>query len=188
MLDFDPTLGWLALDQRLARTESPRQQKIIQTVIDHARAEYERDLDGLMATLVEDPQYHFWRSTGEDFGPKGYDAVRNYYAQYVAGGGAVISSPKDRVIVDDGSICTEGRLTTLGSGRIGKARGYHVDDESAHYLLGMRNTVLWSFDERGLAYGEDTYSTIDPDDFVKVAPADLPDYYVDYLRGLGREV
>jgi hypothetical protein len=79
-------------------------------------------------------------------------------------------------------------LTTLASGRIAKARGYNVDDESAHYLLPMRNTVLWSFDADGRAYGEDAYSMIDPDEFTKVDEADLPDFYVDYLASIGHDV
>ena len=187
MIEFDRSLGWKALEERLATTDNPRHRTIIQTVIDHAKAECAMDLDGLMTTLVEDPQYHFW-THGRDHGPKGYDGVRKYYADYVASGGAIISSPKERVFVDDNGIVTEGTLTTLASGQIAKARGYHIDDDSAHYLLRMRNTVLWSFDERGLALGEDAYSMSDPDDFEKVPASELPDFYVDYLKRIGHDV
>jgi hypothetical protein len=187
MIDFDRSLGWKALEERLAVTESPRHRLLIETVVTHAKAESAFDLDGLMATLVPDPQYHFWVG-GVDRGPKGAAGVRDYYEAFVAGGAAVLSSPKERIIVDDHSLCTEGTLTTLASGRIAKARGYHVDDESAHYLLGMRNTILWSFDENGLAYGEDSYSTIDPGDFQKVETSELPAFYVDYLVSIGHEV
>lgn len=186
-IDFDRSLGWKALEERLAVTESPRQRAILQTVIDHSKAEADFDLDGLMATLVDDPQYHFW-SGGRDRGPKGYAAVRRYYEAFVSSGGAVICSPKERVIVDDDSICTESTLTTLASGRIAKARGYNVDDESAHYLLPMRNTVLWSFAPDGRAFGEDAYSMFDPDQFTKVDVSELPDFYVDYLASIGHQV
>jgi hypothetical protein len=184
MLDFDRSLGWRALEERLAATRSPRQRKILQTVIDHAKAEAAFDLDALMATLVPDPQYHFW-SFGRDHGPKGHEAVRRYYKDYVASGGAYICSPKERIIVDDHGICTESTLTTLASGRIAKARGYAIDEESAHYLLPMRNTVLWSFDRSGLALGEDTYSMWHPDDFRKVERPDLPVAYLEYLASIG---
>jgi hypothetical protein len=187
MIDFDPTLGWKALEERLAVTGSARERQVIETVIAHAKAEYEMDLDGLMATLVAEPQYHFW-SHGQDRGPKGYAAVRDYYAAYVASGAAIISSPKERVIVDDNGLCTEATLTTLASGRIAKSRGYSIDDESEHYLLRMRNTVLWRFDDSGLALGEDAYSMWGPDDFDKVDRADLPGYYVEYLTRIGHEV
>jgi hypothetical protein len=186
-IDFDRSLGWKALEQRLVTTGSPRQRQILQTVIDHSKAEAAFDLDGLMATLVDDPEYHFWVA-GKDHGPKGYAGVRKYYEDYVNSGGAVICSPKDRVIVDDHSLCTESTLTTLASGRIAKARGYHIDDESAHYLLHMKNTVLWSFDDAGRAFGEDAYSMYDADAFEKVAIEDLPAFYVEYLTGIGHTV
>jgi hypothetical protein len=184
MLDFDRSLGWRALEERRAATANPRHRTILQTVIDHAKAEAAFDLDGLMATLVPDPQYHFW-SSGRDHGPKGYAVVRQYYADYVASGGAYICSPKERIVVDDHGVCTESTLTTLVSGRIAKARGYAIDDDSAHYLLPMRNTVLWSFDPNGLALGEDTYSMWHPEDFEKVRSADLPRGYLDYLASIG---
>jgi hypothetical protein len=186
MLDFERSQGWRALEERAAATQSPRQRRILQTVIAHSKAVAAFDLDGLMATLVPEPMYHFWSSySGKDHGPKGYAAVRQYYKDYVASGAAYICSPKERIIVDDHNVCTESTLTTLASGRIAKARGYRVDDESAHYLVRMRNTVLWSFDENGLAYGEDAYSVWDPNDFEKVATSDLPKPYLDYLASIG---
>ena len=187
VIDFDRSLGWKALEERLEATDSPRQRQILTTVIEHSKAEAACDLDGLMATLVDEPQYHFWVA-GKDRGPKGYAAIRQYYEDYVNSGGAVICSPKERIIVDDHSVCTESTLTTLASGRIAKSRGYSVDDVSAHYLLRMRNTVLWSFDDDGRAFGEDAYSMYDADDWEKVAPGDLPDFYVEYLTGIGHTI
>jgi len=154
MITFDQSIGWRVLEERLAATESPRQRKLIETVIAHAKAEAEFDLDGLMKTLVAEPEYHFWRD-GRDVGPKGYEGVRNYYKDFVASGAAVLTSRKDRIVVDDHSITHEGIISTLGTGKIAKARGYNnIDDENAHYLMRARTNILWSFDEDGLAYGE----------------------------------
>ena len=164
MITFEQSIGWKALEERLARTES---------------------LDGLMKTLVPEPNYHFWRN-GKDVGPKGYDGVRKYYEDFVASGAAVLTSVKERIVVDDDSITHEGVISTLGTGKIAKARGYNVDDESAHYLMRARTNILWSFDEDGLASGEDSYGSSDPDDFDKIAVADLPQVYVDYLARLGQ--
>lgn len=190
MIDFDPARGWQALEERLAVTTSPRQRRNIETVIAHMKAERERDVDGLMGTLVDDPAYHFWNlgGRGTDNGPKGHAAIRRYYEDFAAGGGAVLMSPKDRVIVDDDGLAAEGTLTTLASGRIARARGYTVPDESGHYLLAMRTTVLWRFDDDGRAFGEDTYTVIDPDAWVAVARDDLPEEYVTYLKSIGQEV
>jgi hypothetical protein len=187
MITFDQSIGWQALEERLAVTESPRQRKLIETVIAHAKAEAEFDLDGLMKTLVAEPEYHFWRD-GRDVGPKGYDGVRNYYKDFVASGAAVLTSRKDRIVVDDHSITHEGIISTLGTGKIAKARGYNnIDNENAHYLMRARTNILWSFDEDGLAYGEDSYGSSNPDDVDKIAIEDLPQVYVYYLAMLGRK-
>jgi hypothetical protein len=156
---------------------------LLSVVIEHGKAEAARSLDRLMATLVAEPQYHFWVG-GRDVGPKGYDAVRRYYEAFVIGGGAVFESPKERIVVDDDTIAHEGRISNLVSGAIAKARGYNVPDETGHYLVRFRNVVFWSFDEAGLALGEDSYSAIDPDDFERVADADLPPVYLDYLESI----
>jgi hypothetical protein len=187
VIDFDPARGWEALEERLARTTDPGQRRHLEVVIAHMKAESARDLDGLMATLVDEPAYHFWTG-GRDRGPKGYQAIRQYYVDFVANGGAVLMSPKDRIVVDDDGVVCEGTLTTLASGRIAKARGYTVPDESGHYLIAMRNTVWWRFGEDGRAIGEDVYSIIDPDAWVPVDRSDLPANYVDYLTAIGHEV
>ena len=75
MLKFDQSKIWADLEARLARTQNPRHRQLLETVIAHGRAEAALDVDGLMATLVPEPQYHFWIG-GRDRGPKGYDGVR----------------------------------------------------------------------------------------------------------------
>jgi hypothetical protein len=185
MLDFDPARSWVELEERLARTESPRQRQLLQVVIDHVKAEIGRDVDGLMATLVAEPNYHFWVG-GRDVGPKGYEGVRTYYEDFVADGGAVLESIKERIVVDDDTISHENLNRNLVSGRIARRRGYTVPDESGHYLVRFRTVIWWSFDDAGLAYGEDSYSTIDPDDWERVADDDLPAAYLDYLTEIGR--
>jgi hypothetical protein len=187
MLDFDQTRGWEALEQRLAATENPRHRALLQTVIDHAKAESVGDVETLMKTLIPEPRYHFWGARG-DIGPKGYDAVRTYYEDYVKSGAAILESVKERIIVDDWSICHEGTLSTLLPWHLAKARGYAITDESGHYLVRMRVVILWSFDEDARAFGEDSYSAIRPDDFVRVPDDELPAVYVDYLTSIGMSV
>jgi hypothetical protein len=48
--------------------------------------------------------------------------------------------------------------------------------------------VLFSFDAAGRALGEDSYTTMHPDDFERVADDDLPQAYRDYLAELGATV
>jgi hypothetical protein len=187
VIDFDQAVGWQALEERLAQTESPRQRALIQNVIDHAQAEAAGDIDGLMRTLVADPRYYFWSARG-DTGPKGYDGVRSYYEAFVRSGAAILQSRKDRIAVDDHTIIHEGVISTLASWEIAKQRGYATPEERGHYLLHMRSVILWSFDDAGLAYGEDSYSAIMPDDFQQLADDELPQVYVDYLASLSTPV
>lgn len=184
MLDFDQSRCWQDLEAHLARTEDPRHRQLLQAVIDHVKAEVRRDVDGLMATLVADPKYHFW-ARGKDVGPKGYDAVRAYYEAFVESGGAVFESRKDRIVVDDHTVAHEGPMRNLVPGSVARARGYTVPDEDGHYLVIFRNCVWWSFDEAGLALGEDTYTYMDPDAWERVADEDLPQAYLDYLAEIG---
>jgi hypothetical protein len=184
MLQFDQSRIWTDLEARLARTENPRHRKLLETVITHGKAEAALDVDALMATLVPEPRYHFWRD-GRDFGPKGYEGVRTYYEAFATGGGAVFESPKERICVDDDMIVHEGVLRNLIPGHLAKARGYHVPSEAGHYLVRFRSVILWEFDAEGRAVGEDSYSSIDPDAFEAVADADLPPVYLDYLRSIG---
>ena len=83
MLAMDQSVTWRQLEERLERTANPRHRKMLQTVIDHAKAESSGDVDGLMATLGADPKYHFW-SSGKDWGPKGREQVRAFYEDFVA--------------------------------------------------------------------------------------------------------
>ena len=141
-------------------------------------------VDRLMATLIDDPQYHFW-VRGRDVGPKGYDAVRNYYEYYATSGGAVFESPKDRVVVDDHHVVSEADVRNYVPGRVAKARGYSVPDDSGHYLVRFRNVVFFEFAEDPThALCEDSYTQIDPDAWERVADEDLPQVYVAYLASL----
>jgi hypothetical protein len=107
---------------------------MLKAVIEHAMAEADRSMERLMATLVDEPRYHFWIG-GRDVGPKGDDRVRAYYRDFVASGGAVFESPKDRIVVDDHNVVSEAEVRNLVPGPVAKRRGYHVTDESGHYLV-----------------------------------------------------
>lgn len=185
MLDFDQSVGWRALDERQARTDSPWQRQLLQTVIDHVKAEVGLSIDGLMDTLVANPQYHLWIG-GKDLGPKGYEQVRAYYEKFVADGGAVFESIKERIVVDDETISHEGTMRNLVSGAIAKRRGYTIPYETGHYLVNFRNVVWWSFDAAGKALGEDSYTTMHPDDWQRIPDDELPACYLEYLERIGK--
>lgn len=184
MLTFDQTITWRHLEERLARTTSPRHRHMLQTVIDHARAESAASVDGLMATLCADPQYHFW-SNGKDWGPKGHAAVRGFYENFVARGEGFFESHKARIVVDDDTVVTETEMRQLVPGAVAAQRGYAIPDPDGHYLVFARTVILWPFNQAGELVGEDSYGSSDTSVFEQVPDEELPAGYVAMLRSIG---
>ena len=183
-MDFDQGITWYGLEDKLERTTNPRHRKMLQTVIDHAKAETRADVDGLMATLGEDPQYHFW-SGGKDWGPKGLGSVRNYYDDFVASGAGFFESEKVRVVVDDDNVVTESVMRGIIPGAIALQRGYADVDVDAHYLVSARTAIFWPFDESCTLIGEDSYGSSDVTDIERVPDDELPAEYVAMLEAIG---
>jgi hypothetical protein len=151
----------------------------------------ERDLDveAAVAWRIGGENGAMGVGDGSDDGqaePVGFaQSVRRYYCDFVAGGGAVFESPKDRIVVDDHNVVSEAEVRNVVPGPVAKRRGYRVPDESGHYLVRFRNLVVFEFgDDPTRALGEDSYSTFDPDAFERVDDADLPQAYLDYLAEL----
>jgi hypothetical protein len=89
MVDPDVSRSWTDLEVHRDQCTSERHRQVIQTVIDHLRAEIELDLDAILATLVPQPNFHVWVA-GRDIGPKGAGPVWAYYEDFIAGGGALV--------------------------------------------------------------------------------------------------
>lgn len=156
MATIDPHRTWEPLEQRLADTTDHRHRIVLSAVIDHMKAEAEPDLDALMATLSETPEYHFWNA-GADRGPKGIEGVRRYYTDFLATRTNILEFDIDRIVVDDYCVVTDGFLKQIYSGSYAARVGLPVDDESADYLVTYRQLILWPVDEDGRIIGEDSY-------------------------------
>jgi SnoaL-like domain len=161
---------------RLARTEDPRQRSMLATVAAHLRAEAGSDLEGLRATLVEDPAYHLW-ADGHDYGPKGIEAVLCYYGDVVSARRQILEFDIERIVVDDDTVVTEGWIHAVNLGAVARARGWEVDDEDASYLVSQRVVIFWPFDEAGRMLGEDGYANFDRSQVRKLDAAELPAAY-----------
>jgi hypothetical protein len=180
----DQSVSWRQLEERLARTTNPRHRAMLQTVIDHAKAEARGDVDGLMATLSDDPQYHFW-SGGRDWGPKGPQGVRAFYEDFVASGAGFFESYKPRIVVDDENVVTESEMRGIVPGVVARARGCDIDDVDGHYLVTARTVIFWPFNEAGELIGEDSYGSSDVSDCRRVPDDELPAAYVAMLDAIG---
>ena len=186
--DFDPKRTWTDFSEHMATLHSPRHRANLQTVIDHARGEVERDIPAIMATLQERPVYHFWSWHGVDAAPKTREEIVAYYEQYVASGQALIESRKTRVVVSDDHVASESVITNIHAGEIADGYGFQIEDKDAVYATRMRNMVLWNMDENAKAHGEDAYTWRRPEDCVRLAPGEIPQSYIDYMAEIGKSV
>ena len=74
---FEPERSWELVESRIGEEQDPTCRALLEKVRDHIRAEITEELEPLMETLIDEPQYHF-RLNGPDGGPKGGDAVRPF--------------------------------------------------------------------------------------------------------------
>jgi hypothetical protein len=185
MQDFQPELTYTSFEQHMHKATTPQQRAHLETVVHHSKGEVLADLDMVLPTLSDDPQYHefgVFADTLEDTGPKGLKAVKANYEEMVANGSYVIESKKNRVVVADNDIVTDGTFRQILTAAVASKMGFVGPDtpESSHYVLSARTVVFWEFNDDGKAKGEDRYvlgHKLEP-----IAEADLPANYPDQFR------
>ena len=177
-MQIDPNNTWRKVEQRLAREADPKRRRSLTTVLAHMKAEAAGDLDGLMATITtrETPHYHAYGTDDPVLSPRGRDAVRQFYAAFVASGAVKLELDVDRLAVDDDLVITEGLMKIAYPGALLRLMGHTVDDAEASYLFQTRMCVIWPMDADGKVIAEDTYTG--GDGFVgiaerKLAPGDI---------------
>jgi hypothetical protein len=178
MTSIDPNAGRKAVEARLATTTNERHRTMLQTVADHLAAEAGGTVEGLLATLVPEPQYKMW-ANGSDHGPKGLAAVKAYYEALVASRRGHLEYALDRIVVDDDAVVTEGYITAYQPGRAAKEFGFKVDQVDATYLVVYRAIIIWPFDADARMIGEEGYATWNAESAVVVPSEELPEAYVE---------
>lgn len=176
-MEFDRSVTWSDLEERLARTTNPRHRRMLQTAIDHGRAEGDEDFDAVMATLCPDPEFHFW-SAGKVRVIKGWEETSAYYSALCSSPGTYFESRKVRIVLDDDNLVTENVYRILLPGAVARERGYDVPDVDAHYVVHNRAVIFWPFDAAGELIGEDVFATTDFSAFERVPDEELPAEYV----------
>lgn len=73
---------------------SPDADRMLEMVRTHARCERERDLVGVMATLVKEPVYILWNGLRIE----GYDRVREFYRRQFEGSHRLVSGGARSII------------------------------------------------------------------------------------------
>jgi hypothetical protein len=181
MLDFDPDRTWRPVQEKLDRTTDPRHRQLLEQVLAHGQGEVRGDLDMVMGTLAPNPVYR-WVRQGSAEPVVGTEAVRRYYVDDIFGGGRhILEGNKDRIVVDDHTVVTEGTMRILQWGRDLVARGAPVDDPDATYLLTVRLLIVWPFDDAGKLLGEESWSQPSTSSLERVADEDVPAVFQDYI-------
>jgi hypothetical protein len=183
MMIVDQGLSARRLKERLDRTTDARHRQMLEVVIEHLRAEVEASVDALLATLVPEPDYHLWQD-GSDYGPKGVAQVMAYYQELVDAKRQVLEFDITRIVVDDQTIVTEGWIRAINLGSVARARGYHVDDDDASYLVTQRVVIFWPFNEEGKMLGEDGYANLDAGSARLLSDEELPEVYRRLFAGV----
>jgi hypothetical protein len=162
-MKIDPSNTWRKVEERLKWEQHPKRRRNLETVLAHMKAETDGDLDGLMSTITtkREPHYHAYGTDDPVLNPKGRDAVRQFYAAFVASGAVKLELDVDRLVVDDDCVITEGVMKIAYPGNLLRLMGHAVADAGASYLFQTRMCILWPMDEDGLVIGEHTYSSGD---------------------------
>jgi hypothetical protein len=170
---FDPERTWEPLEKRIKVETNPKCRALLEQVRDHMRAEIRGEFEPLMATLIDEPQYHLW-GVGPENGPKGREAVSQFYQNMIASGGNRFEFAVERIVADENGVITEGKMRSLtpGSGLLAAGMsemgGQPIDPE-ANYMSEMQILTVWPGGEGGRLIGEDIYFGSTPaGDFTKI--------------------
>jgi hypothetical protein len=158
---LDVNKGFQAVQRVRDAETDPIKQRNLDVVIKHMKAEARCDVDGVLATLVEEPEYK-WHSdpTNPDLNPKGSkQAVADFYDMWIVQTGAHrLEWDLTRIMVDHTAVLTEGVMNVAFPGKTLLGLGIEVDDPDALYLAQGMTTVIWPVDPTtGLLIGEEVY-------------------------------
>ena len=148
-MKINPDSSWRLVAERLEAETDPRRRHVLQLVLDHMQRELRLDIEGVIGTLSEKPQYVMWPSAGSPIRKPGgsRDAIRDLYDRSLVQTGAHRwELDLDRVIVDDHAVFTEGVMRMAYPGRTLEALGIDVPDVESFYLSQVRMGIVWPID------------------------------------------
>jgi len=150
---IDPERSWVAVERRMAVEADLRVRLLLENVRNHMRAELREQLDPLMATLVDDPIYHFHGMPGFE-SLRGRKAVEDYYRTMFVSGRMNAEFLVERIIADHDTVVTEGTMISLG-----RSNGVELAPLSGQMTSVIRTPLLvvWPAAADGRLIGENIY-------------------------------
>jgi len=182
MAIIDQTLTYKDIGAKLAATTNPRHKLMLERLYQHARGEVEEDLEAVLGTLAPNPAYRV-QSQGPEMNPEGLENVRRFYIEQIFGKGRhCLESVKDRILVADDAIVTEGVTRIVMWGRdMMNAGNPGVDDPDAFYLLTYNSLIVWPYDDEARIIGEESWAYYPKDCVRKISPEDAPESFHRYV-------
>ena len=157
MKTVDSRRNWAIIDEMLETEKDEWRRHMLNQLRQHVRAECGSDHAALLETMADNPRFHIWSAT-EDTGPKGREALSEFYAGLIASGSNRFEYAIERIIIGDDTLVTEGELYTPFSGAMLKQMGMDVDENKMYATKG-RTVTFWPFEkDTGKIIGEDIYS------------------------------
>ena len=110
-MKLNPNNTWRLVEERMKREQDPKTRRNLELVLQHMKQEAQGDIEGVVATLCEEPKYVAHDIPDEEaMNPQGNkDAVRAFYDMTIVQTGAhQLEFDCDRVIADHEAVMTEG--------------------------------------------------------------------------------
>lgn len=181
---IDQTLTYKDIGELRDATTNPRHKLMLERLYQHSRGEVEEDLEAVLATLAPNPVYKV-QSQGPEMNPAGLENVRKFYVEQIFGKGRhILESTKERIIVADDAIITEGVVKIVMWGRDLIEQGNPgADDPDGTYLLTYNSLIIWPYDEEARILGEESWAYYPPNCLTRIDLKDAPEGFHRYLRG-----
>lgn len=157
MHTVDSRNNWKLVDELLETEQDAWRRTMLLELKQHMQTECGGDLEALLATMVDDPQFHNWAGN-VDSGPKGKDALREFYAGLIGSGSNRFEYAIERIVIGDDTLVTEGEIRVPFSGQMLQAMGKEDAKPEAFYATHGRTVTFWPFSKEGKIIGEDIYS------------------------------
>ncbi|KFG89077.1 hypothetical protein BV98_003143 [Sphingobium herbicidovorans NBRC 16415] len=134
---------------RLAEETDPRHHAMLETIIRHLTAAWNKDVAGRVATLSEDYSYFLWEN-GINLGPTSKEACYQFY-EYVFGTGVTSDYVPDVFIMADNYIICEGTEIAECDGADAGRLGAVGAKAGEHWRNAVQACVLWKFAPDGMS-------------------------------------
>ena len=137
----------------MALEADPRARLLLENVRNHMRAELREQLEPVMATLIDDPIYHFHGMPGFET-LQGRKAVEDYYRSMFSSGRMNAEFRVERIAVDRDTIVTEGTMISLSGS---EETGSISDKGGMTTIVRTPLLVVWPAAADGRLIGENIY-------------------------------